>query len=148
VWVNGVVAALVGLAMILGNAIVAAVPRLAGKRAGVLMVSVAIQAVTAVLCGALTNFYVVVGLYLVYCLALGVAMPVKQAYLNAHIPSTERATIISLDSFFANIGGVVGQSAWGLMARARSIADSWVAAGTTLLLGIPLYWLARRGEQR
>jgi MFS family permease len=148
VWVNGVISALVGLGMIVGNALVGPATRLAGPRSGVLAAATAVQAVTIVLCGLLTNFYAVVALYLVYCAALGVAMPVKQAYLNAHIPSSERATIISLDSFFANAGGVVGQSGWGLVARARSIADAWVGAGVSLLLAIPLYRLARRGETR
>jgi MFS family permease len=74
-------------------------------------------------------------------------MPVKQGYLNAHIPSAQRATIISLDSCFANLGGVAGQGAWGWLARARGIADAWVAAGATLLLGVPLYLLARRRDR-
>jgi len=101
-----------------------------------------------VLCGVLTNFYVVVALYLVYGVALGVAMPVKQGYLNAHIPSAQRATIISLDSMFANTGGVIGQTGWGYLARMRSIATAWTWAGCTLLLGVPLYWLARRADKQ
>src|SRR5947209_20207384 len=56
------------------------------------------RSVTAVACGLFSNFYVVVSLYLVYGIAVGIAMPVKQAYLNAHIPSAQRATILSLDS--------------------------------------------------
>jgi len=99
------------------------------------------------LCGVLRNFYVVVALYLVYGIALGVLMPVKQGYLNAHIPSAQRATIISLDSFFANLGGVAGQTGWGWLARMRSIADAWVAGGATLILGVPLYWVARRRDR-
>jgi predicted MFS family arabinose efflux permease len=74
--------------------------------------------------------------------------PVKQGYLNAHIPSTHRATIISLDSFFANLGGVAGQSGWGYLARARSIAEAWVGAGAALLVGVPLYWWARRSDRQ
>ena len=79
------------------------------------------------------------------CWALtGLAMPVKQAYLNAHIPSAQRATILSLDSMFADIGGVAGQSGWGWLARMRSIGEAWAWSGATLLFGLPLYWLARR----
>jgi len=78
------------------------------------MVSVAVQAVLAVACGLLTNFFVVVALYLLYGVAIGLAMPVKQAYLNAHIPSAQRATIISLDSMFASSGGVLGPDRVGL----------------------------------
>src|SRR5204862_672555 len=91
--------------------------------------------------------FAVVSLYLVYGVAIGVAMPVKQAYLNAHIPSAQRATIISLDSMFASSGGVLGQTAWGWVARTRSIGTAWAWSGVTLLLGIPLYWLARRRDR-
>jgi MFS family permease len=111
------------------------------------MLSVAAQAVLVVACGLLTSFYVVVSLYLLYGVAIGVAMPVKQAYLNAHIPSAQRATIISLDSMFGNTGGVIGQSAWGAVAKVRSIGVAWAYSGLTLLLGIPLYWIARRSDK-
>ena len=62
------------------------------------------------------------------------------------VSSAQRATIISLDSFFANLGGVVGQSGWGYLAKVRGLAAAWVAGGATLLLGAPLYWLARRRD--
>jgi MFS family permease len=148
VWVDGVISSLVGLSLIAGNALVAPLSRVVRTRTGLLMVSAAAQAVLVVACGSLTNFYVVVALYLVYGVAIGVAMPVKQAYLNAHIPSAQRATIISLDSMFASTGGVIGQSGWGAVARARSIGTAWVGSGATLLLAIPLYWMARRRDQQ
>src|SRR3989449_10728202 len=63
-------------------------------------------------------------------------------------PSAQRATILSLDSMFGNLGGVIGQSGWGWVARMRSIGVAWAYSGATLLLGLPLYWLARRGAAR
>src|SRR5213593_3196470 len=147
VWVDGVISALVGLSLIVGNALVAPLSRVVRTRTGVLIVSVAVQAVLAVACGLLTNFFAVVSLYLLYGVAIGLAMPVKQAYLNAHIPSAQRPTIISLDSMFASSGGVLGQTVWGWVARTRSIGTAWVGSGVTLLLAIPLYWLARRRDQ-
>ena len=147
VWVDGVISALVGLSLIVGNALVAPLSRVVRTRTGVLILSTGAQAVLAVACGLLTNFFAVVGLYLLYGVAIGLALPVKQAYLNAHIPSAQRATIISLDSMFANSGGVLGQTAWGWVARTRSIGTAWAWSGLTLLLGIPLYWLARRRDR-
>jgi len=147
VWVDGVISALVGLSLIVGNALVAPLSRVVRTRTGLLMVSVAVQAVLAVACGLLTNFFVVVALYLLYGVAIGLAMPVKQAYLNAHIPSAQRATIISLDSMFASSGGVLGQTGWGWVARTRSIGTAWAWSGVTLLLAIPLYWRARTRDQ-
>src|SRR5256886_7041541 len=124
VWVDGVISALVGLSLIVGNALVAPLSRVVRTRTGVLMVSAGAQAVLAVACGLLTNFFVVVSLYLLYGVAVGLAMPVKQAYLNAHIPSAQRATIISLDSMFASSGGGVGQTTWGWGARARAVGTA------------------------
>ncbi len=146
VWVDGVISSLVGLSLIAGNALVGPLSRIVRTRTGLLMLSVAAQAVLAVACGVLTSFYVVVALYLLYGVAIGLALPVKQAYLNAHIPSAQRATILSLDSMFGNSGGVIGQSAWGWVARNASIGTAWAWSGATLLLGIPLYWFARRRD--
>src|SRR2546425_263562 len=73
VWVDGVISSLVGLSLIAGNALVAPVSRVVRTRTGVLKVSVAVQAASVVLCGLLTDFYVVVALYLVY--GLWVASP-------------------------------------------------------------------------
>ena len=148
VWVDGVISSLVGLSLIAGNVLVAPLSRVVRTRTGLLMVSVGAQVVLIVLCGLLTNFFVVVSLYLLYGVAIGLAMPVKQAYLNAHIPSAQRATIISLDSMFASTGGVIGQSVWGAVARARSIGQAWVGSGLTLVLAIPLYWIARRRDRK
>ncbi len=155
VWVDGLISSLLGLSLIAGNALVAPLSRLVRSRTGLLMLSVVVQAAMATACGMVgrgvgspDRFYIVVALYLVYGLAVGVAMPVKQAYLNAHIPSAQRATIISLDSMFANVGGVLGQSGWGWLARVRSIGEAWAWSGVTLLFGLPLYRLARRNDRR
>jgi MFS family permease len=153
VWVDGLIAALVSLSMILGNWLVRPLSLVVGTRTSLLAGSAAVQAVTAAACGVLgfmlpgpASFYVVVALYLVYAIALGAMAPVKQGYLNAHIPSAQRATIISLDSMFADVGGVGGQTGWGYLAKTRSIGEAWIYSGVTLLLGVPLYWLARRND--
>src|SRR5437016_12305455 len=122
VWVSGVIAALTSLTLFAGNALVVPLSRVVRTRTAILMGSIVVQAVAIVLCGLLRDFYLVVGLYLVYGVALGVAMPVKAAYLNAHIPSEQRATILSLDSCFANLGGVAGQTGWGWLAKRLSYA--------------------------
>jgi MFS family permease len=162
VWVSGLIAAMLSLSMIVGNALVRPLSRAIRTRTGVLAVSSAIQAATVVGCGVLglgvttgaltqpvpVRFLVVVALYLVYGVALGAMGPVKQGYLNAHIPSAQRATIISLDALFADAGGVVGQSGWGYLAKVRSIGEAWMYSGATLVIGAPLYWIARRNDKK
>jgi MFS family permease len=162
VWVSGLIAALLSLSMILGNALVRPLSRVIRTRTGLLAAATAVQALAVVLCGALgvfgptgppaasgapIRFLAVVALYLVYGVALGTMGPVKQGYLNAHIPSAQRATIISLDALFADAGGVAGQSGWGYLAKAKSIAEAWMYSGLTLVIGVPLYWIARRHDQ-
>ena len=66
--------------------------------------------------------------------------------INHHIPSSQRATILSVDSLFSELGSGVGQSGWGYLARRQGIGSAWVAAGAFLVLGIPLLALARRAD--
>jgi len=42
---------------------------------------------------------------------------------------------------------VGGQSGWGYLAKARGLAEAWVAGGAALLLGVPLYLMARRRDK-
>jgi len=154
VWVSGAVAAVVSLAMIVGNALVGRVSRVIRTRTGVLAGAVGVE-VVAVIGAAVSGFLLprpaaffgALGCYLLYAVALGVSGPVKQGYLNAHIPSAQRATIISLDSLFADLGGVLGQSGWGYLAKKRSIGEAWLYSGFTLILAVPLYFVARRNDK-
>jgi len=146
VWVNGVVAALVGLASIAGNLMMDRISRTIGTRTGVLIAAVAVRTVTILLCGLASSFGVAVTLYLVSNVAMGVAGPIRSAMINAHIPSGERATILSIDSLFSELGSGIGQSGWGYLARQRGIGSAWAAAGAFLVLGIPFLLLARRAN--
>ena len=42
----------------------------------------------------------------------------------------------------------VGQSGWGYLARVRSIAAAWVYSGASLVLAVPVYWMARRNDRK
>jgi MFS family permease len=154
VWVSGLVAALLSLSMIAGNALVQPASRVVRTRTGILAGAVVGEMIAVIVAGASgflfphpIGFFVALGSYLVYGVALGVGGPVKQGYLNAHIPSAQRATIISLDSLFADMGGVVGQSGWGYLAKMRSIGEAWLYSGATLILAVPLYWIARKNDK-
>jgi MFS family permease len=144
VWVTGVIAALVALVGIVGNMLLR---RLAGRipsRSGVLIAVVAFQALAIVVAGSAHHFGLALAAYLLYGVGWGIVTPVRQALLNANIPSAQRATIISLDSLFADLGSSAGQTGWGYLARMRSIGDAWVASGVSLLFGLPFLFLVRR----
>ena len=53
---------------------------------------------TLALIGLFQSFWVVLGLVVVWGLLFAATMPIRQAYLNAMIPSRQRATILSFDS--------------------------------------------------
>ena len=66
------------------------------------------------------------------------SMPVKQGWLNARIPSEERATIISLDALFGDGGMTVGQVGLGYLSQAVSIPSAWLVGGLTQAAALPL----------
>ena len=144
VWVAGVVAALISLSMVAGNGIVEWVSRYCAKRTSLLLWAGAVQACAAVGVGIVDSFYVAVGLFLIVAGTLGVAGPVKQAYLHQLIPTEQRATVVSFDAMMGNAGGVMGQSGLGYLSRVRSIPDAFVLGGLSTLLALPVLMLLRR----
>jgi MFS family permease len=144
VWVTGLIAALVAVAGMIGNRLVSVVSRVVPRRTSVIVLATCLQSAALVASGLLGSFVPVVACYLVSAIAGGMASPVRQSMLNANIPSAQRATIISLDSLFGDLGSGLGQTGWGRLAEARGIATSWVAGGAFLLFGIPFIWRARR----
>src|SRR5450756_1346806 len=79
--------------------------------------------------------------------AFGVYMPVKQGWLNARIPSEQRATIISLDALFGDGGMTVGQVGLGYLSQVVSIPAAWLVGGLAQAAALPLLSRARRAER-
>jgi MFS family permease len=147
VWVTGVIAALVGLTQILGNALVGRITKRITDRGLILMVCTGVSTAAIVGAALVQQFWVAVPLYLVSTAAFGISMPVKQGWLNARIPSQERATIISLDALFGDAGMTVGQVGLGWLSQAVSIPFAWLVGGLTQAVGVPLLGAARRAER-
>jgi len=144
IWVNGVIAALVGLSTIAGNLLVGPLSRTRLRSSTIVFSMLALQAVVIVLAGLLQYFWVAVPLYLVASVAFGLLQPVRQAWLNRRIPSEQRATIISLDALFLDAGGAGGQVGLGYLSRAVSIPMAWIVGGAFQLTALPFVWRARR----
>jgi sugar phosphate permease len=89
------------------------------------------------------SFWAAAALLLVVTAAMGVAGPVKQAFLHQVVPSAQRASVLSFDSLVSNAGGVGVQGSLGYLARVRSIADGYVVGGLFTLLAIPVLFLLR-----
>ena len=81
-------------------------------------------------------------------LLYGILGPVRQAYINEHIPSAQRATVLSFDSFFADIGAVAGQVGLGYGAQVASKAVAYTIGGVVYFISVPLYRRAGKSSDR
>ena len=118
--------------------------RLFSRRTHILIACAALTAVSLVLMGLIQVFAVVVVLLVLWAVAFAANMPVRQAYINALIPSRERATVLSFDSMVNSTGGVAFQPILGSIADTAGYAVSYVVSGAIAFLGLPFLVLARR----
>jgi len=156
VWVAGMLTAAFSLAGIGGNALVRRVMRDGDARRDPTKVLATCSAAMAGIAFAvglvglvsrqpgLVPFAVASILWVIWGLMFGITGPVRQAFLNEQIPSAQRATVLSLDSFFADAGGVAGQPALGWIAERYSIPAGWVIGSVFLGLSVPFYKRAGR----
>ena len=151
VWLLGVVTAAFSLTGIIGNALVKRIMREGLKRreawrvlaaAGMLNVVLTLGVAAVGLSGVspgLAPAGIAIALWLAFGLVFGVTGPIRMAYINAYIPSAERATVLSLDSFFADAGGAGGQPALGWLSDRASIPVGWLV-GTAFLAITPFLY--------
>jgi MFS family permease len=78
----------------------------------------------------------------------GILRPVRQAYINEYIPSAQRATVLSFDSFFSDIGAVAGQVGLGYGAQVASKALAYTVGGVIYVISVPLYRRAGKASDR
>ena len=70
--------------------------------------------------------------------------PMRQAYLNGLIPSSQRATVLSFDNLMGSAGGVVAQPALGRVAALHGYGTAYVVSGLINAGALPFLLLARR----
>jgi|GEM_PF-120400 len=159
VWVSGLLVAGFSAASIVGNMLVSPIMREGELRrdpgtvlawiAGIITtatVGMAAVGLVGLEPGALP-FTIASALWLVFGGLDGVALPVRQAFINEHIPSAQRATVLSFDSFFADGGGALGQPALGWIAREVSLPVAYLVGSVGLAFGVPLYRKASRAAR-
>ena len=142
--IAGLAAAIVAGAQILGGLVVPYVGRIFGKRSSVILTSYVVSVVVLALVGLVPNFWVVVTLLVLWGLMFAAVTPVRQAYLNALIPSEQRATVLSFDSLLGSTGGVGIQPMLGKAADVWGYPVSYVFSAGFQALAIPFAWLAKR----
>jgi MFS family permease len=142
--IAGLVAAIVAGAQILGGL---AAPRIRGlfhRRTSALIATAGLSAVTLGAIGIAESFWTVIALIVVWGILFAATAPIRQAYLNALIPSRQRATILSFDSLMSSSGGVWTQPALGRAADVWGYAPTYLLSAGISALALPFLTLSRR----
>ena len=142
--IAGLAAAIVAGAQIAGGLVAPHIARFFHRRTTVLLIATLISAAILALIGLLQHFWLAVSLLVVWGLMFAAVIPVRQTYLNALIPSEQRATVLSFDSLLGSSGGVVIQPILGKVADVWSYPISYIGCAAVQLLAAPFVWLARR----
>ena len=145
--IAGLVAAIVAGAQILGGIAAPRIRRLFRKRTSALIVTAGSSTLVLALIGLIENFYAVLGLIVIWGLLFAATMPIRQAYLNAMIPSKQRATILSFDSLMGSVGGVWAQPGLGKAADAFGYAPSYLISSAVSATRRPVPRALPQGEQ-
>jgi MFS family permease len=142
--IAGLAAAVLALSQIAGGVLAPRVRGLFARRTTTVIGASVASIVALVAIGLVGLFWVAVVLLVVWGFVFSVAGPVRQAYLNDMIPSKQRATVLSFDSLFGSIGGVVVQPALGRAADVWGYGASLAIGGVVQLLELPLLVASRR----
>jgi MFS family permease len=142
--IAGLAAAIVAGAQIAGGLIVPWARRLFRRRTDALIIGGILNVVLLVLVGWIPSFWLAIVLLAAWAMIFAIELPLRAAFINGLIPSEQRATVISFDSFMGSGGGVVIQPALGRVADVFGYPASYVASAAVHAVAIPFAFLARR----
>jgi MFS family permease len=142
--VAGIAAAIVAATQIAGGLLVPYARRLFRLRTSLLLFASVATTGALVAIGLVPSFAAALTLLAVWGIVFAGSTPVRQAYINALIPSEARATVLSFDNLMSSSGGVLAQPALGRAADVWGYATSYVIAGAVQLVTLPFIVLARR----
>ncbi|MEO8700559.1 MAG: MFS transporter [Kofleriaceae bacterium] len=144
--VAGIAAAGIAGTQIAGGFAVPYIRKLFTRRTHILLACATLTAGSLVLIGLVQIFAVVVAMLVLWAVAFAANSPVRQAYINAQIPSRQRATVLSFDSMVSSTGGVAFQPILGSIADTAGYAVSYLVSGGIAVFGLPFLLLARRED--
>ncbi|MBI5231407.1 MAG: MFS transporter [Coriobacteriales bacterium] len=159
VWMAGLVMALLSVMMILGNASVRWIAGSGESRrqpARILSIGAAASAALTIGIGSIsfifpepgwTPFILATTMWLLFGFVFGVTGPVAQSFINDHIPSAQRATVLSVQAFFLDVGGGIGQPTLGWISQQASIGLAFLIGGGAVAITVPFYESAGRAAR-
>jgi MFS family permease len=136
VWLMGWIWALINLVTLFGSWIL---PRLLAHtaREHILFVTTILRGAFLAFAAASTSFNPALIGYLMAELGFGVTEPILQAWMNDHIASEQRATVLSVRSMFGTLGGAIGLTCLGFVSRDYGIPIAWTACAAIFALTAP-----------
>ena len=142
--IAGVAAAIVAGAQILGGLAAPRIRRLFRRRTSALIATATLGVFVLGLMGIIQQFWVVIGLVVVWSLIFAASAPIRQTYMNGMIPSRQRATLLSFDSLMGSAGGVWAQPLLGRVADVFGYGPSYVVGAAISAIAVPALALSRR----
>ena len=142
--IAGLAAALFAGAQILGGILVPYARRLFRRRTDAVLIGTVASVGIFLVIGVTDSFVLALVLLAGWALVFAVEGPLRQAFINGVIPSEQRATVLSFDSFMGSIGGAVAQPALGRVSDVYGYGPAYLVAGVAQAFAIPFVILARR----
>ncbi|MGW7683146.1 MFS transporter [Kribbella sp. NPDC054772] len=142
--VAGLSAGIVAGAQIAGGASASSLARIFRDRIRTLIAAILVSGVLIASIGLVTSFGLALVLLMGWGTMFAAMSPVRQAYLNSHIPSEQRATVLSFDNLLGSAGGVVIQPTLGRAADVWGYGTAYLVSAVIQALAVPFLALARR----
>ena len=142
--IAGLSASIVAGSQILGGLAASRIRRRFRRRTSALLLTAGVNVVVLLGIGLADSFWGVIALAILWGLSFAATMPIRQAYMNGMIPSSQRATILSFDSLMNSTGGVWTQPVLGRAADAWGYAPTYLMSAGISLLALPFIALSRR----
>lgn len=146
--IAGLIAALTAVSNIAGGFAAPFIKRLFSRRTSALIVGGLFTAVILLLVSLTNNFWIAIILIFLWGLLFAGLSPIRQAYINGIIPSSQRATVLSFDSLVGSTGGVFMQPVLGKIADIYSYSASYMIAGIIQMGSLPFIYLARKQKAK
>ncbi|MDP3770078.1 MAG: MFS transporter [bacterium] len=130
----GFLFAAIYVSLLVGSYLAPRFLKICGSEKRALLASQIVIGIGMMISAAVGIFSFALAMFLVHEVMRGLFRPIKDAYLNDHIPSQERATLISLEATILHFGGMIGLLATGFAAQQTSIATTWIISALFLII--------------
>lgn len=144
--IAGLAAAVFAGAQIVGGSVVPLFQKLFHRRTTAILVTTTVASIAIALVSVGRSFWLVGAAFVLWAFAFSLTSPIRQAFMNGCIPSSQRATVLSLDALVGSAGGAVTQPILGRVADISGYGPSFLVAGAFHALALPFVWLARRQD--